>query len=83
MKKTIITVFLIIAVLIIALMAFNVATNGKVWKTIGNAVAKPINTAWKGVTDSDDNLIEVNSILDDSINTNGTQSIGGLTTNSK
>lgn len=79
MKKTILTVFGIIIVLVIALIAVNIATNGSVWKTIGNAVAEPINKAWKSISSSDSNLIEVDTIIDQSgINTDGSNSIGDL-----
>lgn len=66
MKKTIITVFLIIAVLVIALIAFNVATSGSVWRTIGGAIADPVNRAWHAVAgDKAANLINVEQILKD------------------
>lgn len=79
MKKTILTVFGIIIVLVIALIAVNIATNGSVWKTIGGAVAAPINKAWQSVSGSDSNLIEIDTIIDQSgINTDGSNSIGDL-----
>lgn len=80
MKKTIITVFLIIAVLVIALIAFNIATNGGVWRTVGNAVAAPINKGWQTITgDSSSYLIDVNKIMDDAEISDGRQSLDGLT----
>ena len=79
MKKTILTVFGIIIVLVIALIAVNIATNGSVWQTVGNAVATPINDAWKSISGSDANLIEVNNIIEQShINTDGSNNVSDL-----
>lgn len=64
MKKTIITVFAIIAVLVVAGILVNVVTGGSFWRTVGNAVAGPINNAWHAVAgDSANDLISVDEIL--------------------
>ena len=78
MKKTILTVFGIIIVLVIALIAVNIATNGSVWRTVGNAVAEPINNAWKSISSSNSNLIEVNTIIDNSGISDEANSLGDL-----
>jgi hypothetical protein len=80
MKKTILTVFGIIIVLVIALIAVNIATNGSVWNTVLKAVASPINNAWHSITgDTSSDLIDVDSILDSSgINQEGSNNIGDL-----
>lgn len=65
MKKTIITVFLVIAVLVIALIAFNVATSGSVWRSIGGAIADPVNRAWHAIAgQNSQDLIKVDEVLD-------------------
>ena len=66
MKKTIITVFSVIAVLIIAGILVNIATGGSFWHTVGAAVAEPINKGWHAVAGKSANdLIDVGKILDD------------------
>lgn len=64
MKKTIVTVFTIIIVLVVMGILVNIVTGGSFFRTIGTAVAEPINNAWKSVSGSDKNLIDVDTILD-------------------
>ena len=64
MKKTIITVFSVIAILVVAGILVNVVTGGSFWRTVGSAVAGPINNAWHAVAGGSANdLIDVDSIL--------------------
>lgn len=65
MKKTIITVFSVIAILVVAGILVNVVTGGSFWRTVGNAVAGPINKGWHAIAGKEaKNLIDVNEILD-------------------
>ena len=64
MKKTIITVFSVIAILVVAGILVNVVTGGSFWSTVGNAVAGPINKGWHAIAGKDaKDLIEVDNIL--------------------
>jgi hypothetical protein len=63
MKKTIIEVFLVIAILIVAGIAVSIITGGGVWDSVLNAIAEPINNAWHSVTGSSSNLIDASNIL--------------------
>lgn len=66
MKKTIVTVFTIIIVLIVMGVLVNVVTGGSFFRTIGLAVAGPINNAWYAVAGQNaDPLIDVEKILSD------------------
>lgn len=63
MKKTIVTVFSIIIVLVVCGIIANLATGGAVWKTILTAVAGPINKGWRAIGGKDaDPLIDVEAI---------------------
>lgn len=65
MKKTIISVFAVIAVLVVAGILVNVVTGGSFWRTVGGAVAGPINNAWHAVAGEEaEDLIDVETILD-------------------
>lgn len=65
MKKTIVTVFSIIIVLVVMGIITNVVTSGAFFRTIIGAVAKPINTAWQKVTgDSTAELIPADAYKD-------------------
>ena len=60
MKKTIVTVFSIIIVLVVMGIITNIVTSGKFFDSIIEAVAGPINTAWQSVTgDQNAYLIDV------------------------
>ena len=60
MKKTIVTVFSIIIVLVVMGIITNIVTSGAFFKSVISAVAKPINTAWQKVTgDTSATLINV------------------------
>ena len=63
MKKTIVTVFAVIIVLVVMGIVTNIVTNGAFFYNITNAVAEPINDAWKGVTGGTTNLINPDDIL--------------------
>lgn len=63
MKKTIVTVFAVIIVLVVMGIVTNIVTNGAFFYNIANAVSEPINDAWKGVTGGDTNLINPEDIL--------------------
>ena len=66
MKKTMITVFSVIAILVVAGILVNVVTGGSFWNTVGTAVAGPINKGWHAIAGKDaKDLIDVNKILGD------------------
>jgi hypothetical protein len=58
MKGTILKVFLIIAVLVLALMAWSLTFgDGGIVESVYNGVTSPINTAWAGISGSNEALI--------------------------
>lgn len=57
MKKTIITVFIILGILVLALLVWAFVFNGGGLQTIMNGVIQPINNIYKKMTGGSGNLI--------------------------
>lgn len=78
MKKTIVTVFGVILVLIVMGFLVNIVTGGDFVRSIVNAVAEPINGAWRSITgDANAQLINAEAIVSDS-GVDDDTSLGGL-----
>lgn len=58
MKKTIITVFVLIGVLLICALVWDMVFNdGGIISSVWNAIATPVNNAWKAIAPNGNDLI--------------------------
>ena len=78
MKKTIITVIIVIGVLVLGLLIWNaVFSDGGVLESVWDGVVGPINETWKKITGSGTNLIPVWDTLSPGDGTGGLSDLIG------